>query len=177
MKKQQKKIEQLLKYKTVLKKIAQVFKGKCMYSAAKNFCSDVGIEVSIGTLAKWFKQYCPGCYQIHYGYGTGKGAVQGRILTEKFTCRSDGEKYLKHNGKWQKEYIVKMEDQLKKDKQLLKQINSDTDLVVHHKNGDHYDNRRANLKVMSRVEHSRLHMKKQWKGIYIYDYQRYKTYE
>jgi len=58
-----------------------------------------------------------------------------------------------------------MQDQLNKDKKVLKQLNSNTDLVVHHKNFDHLDNRKQNLVVMSRIDHSRLHMKRQWKGV------------
>jgi hypothetical protein len=127
--------------------------------------ADLGVYVSVGTLAKFYKQYCPGCYSVHFGYGSGPHAFQGRTQTEKFTCVRNGEVYVKVNGTWKKEYIAKMQDKLNEDRKILKQLNSsEADLVVHHKNFNHLDNRKSNLKVMSREDHSRLHMLKLLKG-------------
>jgi len=79
--KKQHKMEQLLKYKTVLKKIANIFHDAGQYKAAQHFLEDVGITCSIGTIAKFYKQYAPGYYGIHRGYGHGKNVKVNRVDT------------------------------------------------------------------------------------------------
>lgn len=110
--------------------------------------------LAIGTLYNWLKRYHPGSHRVNkVRYGTGRDVKVGRISTSEFVAAS-GELFIRTNRGWEKKFRAIKAPELCR--------LSRYDVVVHHLDGDHTNNDPGNLVVMSRAEHSRLHMLKYW---------------
>lgn len=112
-----------------------------------------GKHLSVGTLYKWLAAYHKDIYNARPGYGTGKDVKEGRTQVARFT-NVNGDVYVRTGHGWTKEYRAIMAPEL---------IDAtDDDLVVHHKDNNHFNNNPDNLVVMTRSEHSSLHMTEYW---------------
>lgn len=112
-----------------------------------------GKHCSVGTLYRWLATYHKDLYTPVTTYGRGKYVREGRTQVCRFVNK-DGDVYIRTKDGWAKEYRALMQPEL---------IGSDDDdIVVHHVNGDHFDNRPENLCTMTRSEHTSLHMTEYW---------------
>lgn len=70
------------------------------------------------------------------------------------------ERKLKDTNNWYKSYLGELEHRRIAKFKLGRELKSNE--VVHHIDGDRFNNKPNNLQVMTRAEHMRLHIKKYW---------------
>lgn len=147
--------QEISEYSIELLALLDMFKGHGAYKHIQSFLASKKIKVSIGSIAKFIKENFQDVVNTdRVEYGSGNQVKVGRASRDKFTCKTNGETYVKLAEKWVRSYVGMMQDMLKEEK--------DSDVVIHHKDGNHLNNEKSNLKIMSRGEHTSLHQKKFW---------------
>lgn len=152
-----KKQELIGEYNIEILALLDMFKGNGAYKIIQQFLLSKKVDVSIGSIASWIKNNTFDIVDTdRIEYGSGHQVKIGRTTREKFTCKSNGENYVKLAEKWVKEYTSMMTDVLREE--------NDADVVIHHLDGNHMNNDKSNLKIMTRSEHSKLHAIQYWKN-------------
>jgi len=154
--KQSKKQIEIGQFTRTIITIMRHLKGKGCYALIQTFLEEQGVQASIGTIVKFCKDNIPYAVNERTTYGMGHQVKVGRTSRKSFKCKTNDEEYVKVEDRWMKKYMECFQNV------LLEEVASD--LVVHHCDGNHFNNERKNLKIMNRSDHARLHATLYWKN-------------
>ncbi len=113
-----------------------------------------GTQLSTGSVYAWLLRFHRSEVKRNVNcYGAGCNVKKGRSSKCLFIDKH-GEKMIRTNVGWQPEYRAMLAPELCRER--------DEDMVVHHIDGNHTNNTPSNLQIMTRSEHSSLHMRAVW---------------
>ena len=117
------------------------------------FHDSTGRNVSVGTVHMWLEERHPETVRTNkVAYGAGKRVKYGRSSNNEFT--TNGQKYVRTKFGWLKDYQAMSLTELAQNKGY--------DMVVHHIDGNHFNNSPDNLQVMPRALHTSKHISQWW---------------
>jgi hypothetical protein len=124
---------------------------KDKYKVIKDVYKELSETVpSTGIIYKWLHKYHPDACRTQQSYGTGKQVKVGRSSKNKFVSRK-GEVFVRTKNGWDREYRTIVAPTILQKQQY--------DMVVHHRDGNHNNNNPDNLEVMTRAQHTSLHVR------------------